>query len=192
MKKVKFWILIAIYLILAFADGALTYINTPDLSREGNPLVAELGLGWGALIIANIAVFALFFAASYYNYYKYQTVFTKETKYTRYWSQITFDRPDMFWKGFILFPKHIKPYIAAYGFAILPAAIIARLILVLEWLATTFNVAGKYQYYYYYFKQTYFFGRLDVVAAVVVAIALIFYWFYLEYRKQLIPVTTAE
>lgn len=190
MKKVKFWILIAIYLLLAFADGALTYINTPDLSREGNPLVAELGLGWGALIIANIAVFALFFAASYYNYYKYQTVFTKETKYTRYWSQITFDRPDMFWKGFILFPKHIKPYIAAYGFAILPAAIIARLILVLEWLATTFNVAGRYQYYY--FKQTYFFGRLDVVAAVVVAIALIFYWFYLEYRKQLIPVTTAE
>jgi hypothetical protein len=190
MKKVKFWILIAIYLILAFADGALTYINTPDLSREGNPLVAKLGLGWTALGIANIAVFALFFAASYYNYFKYKTVFTNETKYTRYWSQITFDRPDMFWKGFILFPKHIKPYIAAYGFAILPAAIIARLILVLEWLATTFNVAGRYQYYY--FKQTYFFGRLDVVAAVVVAIALIFYWFYLEYRKQLIPVTTAE
>ena len=190
MKKVKFWILIAIYLLLAFADGALTYINTPDLSWEGNPLVAELGLGWGALIIANIAVFALFFAASYYSYYKYQTVFTKETKYTRYISQITFDRPDMFWKGSFLLPKHIKPYIAAYGFAMLPAAIIARLILVLEWLATTFRVAGRYEYNY--FENTYFFGRLDVVAAVVIGLAGMFYWFHLEYRKQLMYAKSEE
>jgi hypothetical protein len=71
----------------------------------------------------------------------------------------------------------------------LPAAIIARLILVLEWLATTFDIAGRYQYYY--FKNTYCFGRLDVLAAVVVAIAGIFYWFYIEYKKQLIC-TTAE
>ena len=190
MKKVKFWILIAIYLLLAFADGALTYINTPDLSREGNPLVAKLGLGWTALGIANIAVFALLFAASYYNYFKYKTVFTKETKYTRYFSQITFDRPDMFWKGMLLLPKHIKPYVAAFGFAMLPAAIIARLILVLEWLATTFNVAGRYQYFR--FKNTYFFGRLDVVTAVIIGLAGIFYWFYLEYRKQLIHAKTAE
>ena len=189
MKKTKFWILISVYLCLSFADGALTYINTPDLSFEGNPLVAKLGLGWGALAIANIAVFALYFATAYYNYFKYKTVFTNETTYTRYWSQITFDRPDMFWKGFILFPKHWKPYIAAFGFCMLPAAIIARLILVLEWLATTFDIAGRYQYYY--FKNTYCFGRLDVLAAVVVAIAGIFYWFYIEYKKQLIC-TTAE
>ena len=73
MKKARFWILIAIYLLLAFADGALTYINTPDLSLEGNPLVAKLGLGWGALAIANVAVFALFFTASYYSFFKYKT-----------------------------------------------------------------------------------------------------------------------
>ncbi len=63
VKKATFWILIALYLLLAFADGALTYINTPDLAMEGNPLVANLGLGWSALAIANIAVFALMFAA---------------------------------------------------------------------------------------------------------------------------------
>lgn len=189
MKKVRFWLLITVYLLLVFADGALTYINTPDLSLEGNPLVAKLGLGWGALAIANVAIFALIFTTSYYSFFKYKTVFTDETKYTRYWSQITFGRPDMFWKGFFLFPKHWKPCIAAFGFCILPAAIISRLILVLEWLAATFDIAGRYQYYY--FKNTYCFGRLDVLSAVIVAIAGVFYWFYIEYKKQLIC-TTAE
>ena len=183
MKKAKFWILISVYLCLTFADGALTYINTPDLSFEGNPLVAKLGLGWGALAIANIAVFALYFASAYYAYFKYKTVFTKETKYTRYWSQITLDRPDMFWKGFILPPKHWKPCIAAFGFSIFPAAIIARLILVLEWLYYTFNATWANAYFT--FRNTYCFGRVDVFVAVIFAVVGVFFWFYKEFKKQL-------
>lgn len=183
MKKLKFWILTLLYVLLAFADGALTYINTPNLSMEGNPLVAKLGLGWGALAIANIAAFAMYFAAGYYSYVKYETVYTKETKYTRYWSIITFGRPDMFWKGCILPPKYWKPYVAAFGFCMYPAAILARLILVLEWLAITFHVDGMNQYNR--LKSTYCFGRLDVVAAILILCVGFFYWFYLEYKKQL-------
>lgn len=190
MKKATFWSLIALYLLLAFADGALTYINTPDLALEGNPLVANFGLGWEALAIANIAVFAMVFAAGYYCFFKYQTVYTQETKYTRYWSQITFGRPDMFWKGFILFPKKWKPYIAAFGFSILYAFIVARLILVLEWLAITFAWSGRFDYFR--FESKYLFGRLDVVAAIIVAFAGIFYWFYLEYKKQLASAIAAK
>ena len=190
MKKIIFWILISIYILLMLADGVLTYINTPDLSMEGNPLVDKLGLGWGALAIANISTLALVFVAAYYSYFKYKTVFTKETKYTRYWSQITFDRPNMFWKGCILFPRHWKPYIAAFGFGMLPATIIARLILVLEWLAFTFDLSGRYQYDH--FVNTYCFGRLDVVTAVIIAIAGVYYCFYMEYKKQLVQSTTAE
>ncbi|MBR4863378.1 MAG: hypothetical protein IKU07_02280 [Oscillospiraceae bacterium] len=183
MKKIKFWILIAVYLLLAFADGALTYINTPDLSLEGNPLVAKLGLGWGALAIANIAVFILYFFTAYYCYFKYTTVYTKETKYTRYFSQIIFDRPDMFWKGAFLLPKRWKPFIAATGFALLYSGIVARLILVLEWLAITLDLPGSY--HYFIFEDTYFFGRLDVIAGALVALFCVFYWFYLEFKKQL-------
>jgi hypothetical protein len=62
VKKLKFWSLIIILILLVFADGLLTFFNTPDLSMEGNPLVAKLGLGWGALAVANIIVFAFVFA----------------------------------------------------------------------------------------------------------------------------------
>ena len=185
MKKAKFWILVSVYLFLTFADGALTYINTPDLSYEGNPLVAKFGLGWGALAIANIVFFALYFVVAYYSYFKYKTVFTEETKFTRYVSQITFDRPDMFWKGCILPPKHWTPCIAAFGFCIFPSAIIARLIIVLEWLSTTFNVDSEFVYNYFHFRDTYCFGRFDVFVAVIIAVIGAFYWFYREFKKQL-------
>ncbi len=184
MKKTKFWILVSVYLCLAFADGALTYINTPGLTFEGNPLVAKFGLGWGALAIANVAVFALLFAASYYSFFKYKTVFTEETKFTRYCSQITFDRPDMFWKGLTL-PKHWTPFVAAFGFCMFPAAIIARLIVVLEWLSFTFNVDSEFVNSYFYFRDTYCFGRLDVFVATIIAVIGVFYWFYCEFKKQL-------
>ena len=184
MKKTKFWILVSVYLFLAFADGALTYINTPDLSLEGNPLVAKFGLGWGALAIANIAIFALFFVSTYYSYFKYKTVFTEETKFTRYCSQITFDRPDMFWKGLAL-PKHWAPSVAAFGFFIFPSAIIARLIVVLEWLSFTFNVDSEFVYSYFYFRDTYCFGRFDVFVTIIIAVIGVFYWFYREFKKQL-------
>ncbi len=183
MKKLRFWLLIAVYLLLAFADGALTYINTPDLSFEGNPLVTELGLGWGALAIANIAVFAMLFALAYYSYFKYETILTNETKYTAYWSQITFDRPDRFWHGFILFPKHWKPIIAAFGASFPYAMIVARLVLVLEWLSITFHWPGRPRYSY--FVRTYCFGRLDCVLAIIVLFLCIFIWIYFQFKKQL-------
>ncbi len=191
MKKVKFWVLIAIYLLLAFADGALTYINTPDLSNEGNPLVAKLGLGWGALAIANIVIFILFFAAAYYSFFKYQTKYTDETKFTAYCSQITFGRPDKFWTGLI--PKHITPYIAGTGFAFFPAGILARLILVLEWIVVTLYTYDYHRFrdlYYFYvrycsFERTYCGGRLDVVLAMVAFFVGVYYWLHGEFEKQL-------
>lgn len=43
-------------LLIHLADGLVTYVNTPDLKREANPLVSRLGLGWGALFGANLII----------------------------------------------------------------------------------------------------------------------------------------
>lgn len=52
-EKTVFWFLILSQIVLALTDGALTYIATPDLSYEANPLVTHLGLGWGPLFICH-------------------------------------------------------------------------------------------------------------------------------------------
>ena len=182
MKKIKFWILISLVVLLALADGLLTFINTPDLSMEANPLVAKWGFGWVALALANIICFVLLFIISYYSYFKYKTIYTNETKFTAYCSQIVYDRPDMFWKGII--PKHITPYIAAFGFAFLYSAIFARAVVVFEWLYITFNEYWRTNSYFV-FESKYFFGRLDIVVGMIVAVIGVFYFLYKEFKKQL-------
>jgi positive regulator of sigma E activity len=167
-------------LIVAFADGIFTYINTPDLSMEGNPLVSKFGLGWTALAIANIITFILFFALAYYSLFKYKTIYTTQTKFTAYCSQIIYDRPDMFWKGII--PKHICPYLAALGFAFPYSAIISRAIIVFEWIVYTFDIDLKQ---YFVFESKYCFNRLDIVVALILLFILLLYWFYKEFKKQL-------
>lgn len=186
MRKIKFWLLMAVFTLLVLADGALTYINTPDLALEGNPLVSIFGLGWEALAIANLLVFILIFTAAYYSYFKYKTVYTDQTKFTAYFSQITFDRPDMFWKSAFLFPKHITPYIAGFGYSTLYAAVANRLILVLEWIIYTLRWGYKsWMRAYYTFSEKYCFGRFDLLVAAIVIFAFFFYWFYQEFKKQL-------
>ncbi|MDE5889345.1 MAG: hypothetical protein K2H20_04930, partial [Bacilli bacterium] len=124
-KKIKFYILITIYFILILSDGILTYINTPDLKLEGNPLVSVFGLGWISLGIINMLVFILIFALAYYSYIKYKSIINDKTTYKEYYSQILYDRPDKFWASIYKIPKNFKPAIAAYGYALLYSSIIA-------------------------------------------------------------------
>lgn len=44
-------------LLIHLMDGFITFVNTPDLTREANPLVSKLGYGWGALFLANLIGF---------------------------------------------------------------------------------------------------------------------------------------
>lgn len=188
MKKLNFWILIFLLLLLQLADGFLTYINTPDLSMEGNPLVAKLGLGWGALFIANVIAFVFIFIISYYSYFKYKTKYTTETKFTTYCSQIIYDRPDKFWIGII--PKHFAPFWASLGYAELYALIFGRAVLVFEWLYITFNEEW-WTKSYFLFEEKYCFGRLDILVVIIITVICMVYWFYKEFKEQL-PKPEAE
>lgn len=179
--KIRLFILISVYTVLILADGLLTYLNTPDLSREANPLVSVLGLGWGSLFLANFICFILLIVLTWYSFVRYQTVYTNTTRFTHYISQIVYNRPDKFIWMLYKLPKNWGPVMACMGYCFCYSLIVARLILVLEWLATTFHADLTI---YNYICNTYFFGRLDVVVAILLAIILMFFWFYKEYRKQ--------
>lgn len=177
MKK-KFWILI-IYLILILTDGLITYINTPDLALEGNPLVSVLGLGWSALFVANLVGFILLFFLTYYAFIKYETVIAKAANRREYCSQLFYHRPDKFIWSFYKVPKRWQPFWACLGYVLIYSAIFNRIIIVCEWLLPNqwfllySNVRSKAPY-----------GRLDIVLTLVFCIYLLFRWFNLEYQQS--------
>ena len=55
--KYRFIRLSAGNLLIHLMDGLVTFVNTPDLAREGNILVSRFGFGWGALFTANLLGF---------------------------------------------------------------------------------------------------------------------------------------
>ena len=71
--KYRFLRLSAGNLLIHLMDGLVTYMNTPDLGREWNPLVRVWGFGWEALFIANAVGFVLIVLATWY-FGKYEHV----------------------------------------------------------------------------------------------------------------------
>lgn len=60
-------------LLIHLMDGLVTYVNTPDLGKEWNPLVRVWGFGWESLFIANLIGFVLIVLATWH-FGKYEHV----------------------------------------------------------------------------------------------------------------------
>ena len=53
-RKTAFIILTISYFLVTAADLTLTFLATPDLSLEGNPLVTTYKFGWAGLVAINV------------------------------------------------------------------------------------------------------------------------------------------
>jgi len=179
-RKTAFWVLILSQIVLALTDGALTYIATPDLSYEANPLVAHFGFGWEALFISNLIFIGLQIIAVYYAFVKYKSPAIEHSTYKEFSSSLFFNRPDKFKWMFYKLPKNWKPVLAMGGYALgitLPAA---RVITVSEWVLHLMK--SPFESYYNEFRSLFPWSRFDVFFAVILAAVLAVYWTFRECR----------
>ena len=63
----EFWFFSLALIVLRLADVGITYVVTPDLRWEINPLVSVAGFGWLALIIANVVGVSLVLVLLYFS-----------------------------------------------------------------------------------------------------------------------------
>lgn len=178
-RKLKCCSLLGILLLLMLLDGLLTYINTPDLAREANPLVTVFGLGWGALFTANLIAFILLFLLAWQAFVKYDTLVAPAENRREYLSQLYFGRPDKFIWTLYKLPKKWGPVFAMFGYVFLFSMMLARVILVFEWLTVDVRVPV-----YDDLRRMAPYGRLDIVLALLFAVYLIFRWIDMEYKKS--------
>lgn len=179
-----------LYVILMLADGLLTLYNTPDLSREGNPLVTKLNLGWGALITVNLIFFAIMFLVCRYAFDTYQTMVADVPDLKSYISQLFYNRPDKFVWFWYKFPKNWKPYGAWFGYVFVYCLSGGAVIRVLEWLAVTFDV--YYTSRYAQISDDIFFGRVDIFVGLLLFIILTPVWFIKEYKKSCLIISQKQ
>ena len=70
-KKKMFYITCGAYLLTIILDLLFTYIATPNLLLEGNPLYDSFNFGWTGLIAINVITFIGYVLMSYYAFIKY-------------------------------------------------------------------------------------------------------------------------
>lgn len=179
---VRFWTFCLLYTELTAADLLLTHFGTPDLKLEGNPLVAQYGLGWGVLIAVNIFTLVIYICMAWYAFYKYQPRPSSETKQVkRYLADITYGDPNVGKFGMLRFPKYWAPQIACLCASVVTALPFARGIIVLEWM-----LLNTHAYAPWFFRIVSWFplGRIDFFVAVVLAWGMSFVWIYREFREN--------
>jgi len=176
------WVYSIIMIALCIADGVLTYLGTPDLALEGNPLVKYLGLGWGTLFSVNVAFLILYVLSLRYTFVKYQSPVIAAKNFTQYDCMLYFNEPGKFSWLLYKMPKNWKPVGAAWGYVMGPAFIIARLILVLGW--TMYLTNSQMYASYQKLRAGLWSGRLDLWVAMVVAMILLVVWHVKEYKAN--------
>lgn len=134
LKLLKFWIITISFFILTIADFSLTYIATPDLRFEANPLVTVFGLGWPALIVVNIVGAIFFVLSTYYHSIKYERKFVPCKNIKEFYSILFFERPDKFYWIIYKFPKNREAFWAMTAYSFIFVLFVVRITAIFEWI----------------------------------------------------------
>ena len=181
-KTATFILSCAAYFLVTVLDLVFTYIATPNLLLEGNPLFEALNFGWPGLIILNVITFAFYVIMSYYAFIKYKSPVTNETDMKRYLAFINYGDAEkyvpMMWK----LPKHWGPQTACLCWSIVSVLPFCRLIVVLEWFLMILRIPAPL---FFTIVSVFPMGRIDIFLAVIGAWILSFIWIKKEFKNNL-------
>ncbi len=181
-KKTAFIILTTSYFLITAADLILTYLATPDLSLEGNPLVTGYRFGWAGLLAVNAITLLLYFVMARYAYVKYRSPLSDETKdIKRYLADISYGDPEKTSLGMWRLPKYWAPQIACLCYSVSTALPFARAVVVVEWFLMLNHIRAPF---FFTIVAMFPLGRIDFFIALILAWILSGVWIKKEFRKN--------
>lgn len=181
-KKTAFIILTTSYFLITAADLILTYLATPDLSLEGNPLVTGYRFGWAGLLAVNAVTLLLYFVMARYAYVKYRSPISDETEdMKRYLADISYGDPEKTSLGMWRLPKYWAPQIACLCYSVSTALPFARVVVVAEWFLMLNHIRAPF---FFTIVAMFPLGRIDFFIALILAWILSGVWIKKEFRKN--------
>lgn len=183
--KFNFYLSCGAYLLTVILDLLFTYIATPNLLLEGNPLYNQTNFGWTGLIALNVITFIGYVIMAWYAFIKYTPPVTNETDMKRYLAYINYGDADgyvpMMWK----LPKNWAPQTACLCWSVVCVLPFCRMIIVLEWFLMILKVRNVLTELFFTIVACFPMGRIDIVLAVIGAWILSFVWIKKEFKNNL-------
>ncbi|MCL2188524.1 MAG: hypothetical protein FWC16_06670 [Defluviitaleaceae bacterium] len=180
-------------LALTFSDLFITFIVTPDLTWEANPLVSVLGFGWGALIGVNIKGNIIFACLFYFCFVKYERPDIHANNLREYMSIILYNRPDKFIWCFYKFPSNKEGWralAATTGYLCVFMVNTGRVVFITNWLIIYTNSlhpwidGGLRSHWFHYTLGTIPALALAAIPCVIIGVITIFLWFNAGYKMN--------
>ncbi len=184
-KKKMFYITCSAYLLTIILDLFFTYIATPNLLLEGNPLYDSLNFGWTGLIVINVITFIGYAAMSYYAFIKYKPPVSDETDMKRYLAHINYGDPDKYVPMMWRLPKNWGPQTACLCWSVVCVLPFCRMIIVLEWFLMILRIQNTGTIIFFTIVSMFPMGRIDIFLAVIGAWILSFVWIKKEFKANL-------
>ena len=193
-RWIKFFSIILVYVLVVIADNYTTYLYTPDLTMEVNPLVTLGGWGWKKLIIQDIVGFVIFLFFAYFAFVYYKRTVIQCSGFKEYISMLYFERPDKFAWFFIKAPKKKILYLVSSAYALSIMFIVVRALAVLNNICCIieyqpcifcfFNMPHTYHNIICIHASTGMILVPVVVLTIIIPLALFVYyfWFFKEYK----------
>ncbi len=184
-SKIKFLLACCAYLLTIILDLLFTYIATPNLLLEGNPLYNSFNMGWAGLIVINAITFVGYILMAWYAFIKYKPPKTNETDLKRYMALINYGDADkyvpMMWK----LPKNWGPQTACLCWSVVCVLPFCRMIIVFEWFLMILGIRNIYTEIFFSIVAVFPLGRIDIFLAIIGAWILSFVWIKKEFKANL-------
>ncbi len=184
-NKINFYLSCSAYLLTVILDLLFTYIATPNLLLEGNPLYNMSNFGWVGLIAINVVTFIGYVVMAWYAFIKYKPIESNETDLKRYLAHLNYGDPDkyvpMMWK----LPKNWAPQTACLCWSVVCVLPFCRMIIVLEWFLMILRISNPLTVIFFTIVSLFPLGRIDIVLAIIGAWILSFVWIKKEFNANL-------
>ncbi len=171
----EFVLLTTLLFATRIGDLVMTYLVTPDLARETNPLVSMLGQGWISLIVLQIILVSAIVLLNYYSLFKLQPTYPSQSglSFAEFATRYYLGREQHWMNLLFRFPSRWSVFVKAFGYTLPRALIVIGLLVSMS--SATLTISEVYSDFY---------PPLPVFYLVIVTIALYFYFrfFKTEYH----------
>lgn len=177
--NLKLWLFSVVLILVRILDAYLTYVITPDLRYEANPLVSIWNHGWMTLFFVNIIVVLLCILLLYYSMKYPSNSFPSEKDYSfkEFVSYYLYNDKNAFHKIYFIPPYNRKSILSFCGFTFTRIFILWSIVVVIHNLGILFS--ETYRYYINLYRLWIYLYSL------LIPITFYYFWifFRIEYKK---------
>lgn len=173
MKKKSIFIITVVLLLISRSfDFITTYLYTPDLAKEGNPIVKYFGSGWEIMIIITIILLAVVVYCFYLDCFKREKIITEnKLSFKEFIPYFLFGKQEKFSAIFYKTVKR-KPFLRLLGYLVTYTLIVVGFMI---GTSTTFLIISeKYRKIYN--------PKIYIVSFVLFALFFYYKFFRKEYK----------